>query len=179
MKHFYSWQLERLPTPLGELLIVSDEQLRLRAVDWDDYEARMHTLMRRQYKNASIDLQPATKPSLAKAVLQAYFEGDLQGIEALEVALGGTDFQREVWLALRRIPAGKTVTYADLAHQIGRPKAVRALGLANGANPIGIVLPCHRVIGSNATLTGYGGGLHRKQWLLEHEEVRKNGTLFN
>lgn|SRR5690606_1363494 len=179
MKHSYTWQIERLPTPLGELLIVSDEQQRLRAVDWDEYEARMHTLMRRQYKNATIDLQQASKPSPAKAVLRAYFEGEVQGIEALEVALGGTDFQREVWLALRSIPAGKTISYADLAHQIGRPKAVRAIGLANGANPVGIVLPCHRVIGSNATLTGYGGGLHRKQWLLEHEEERKNGTLFS
>ena len=80
-------------------------------------------------------------------------------------------FQREVWAALRAIPVGATTSYGRLAAAIGRPKAVRAVGLANGSNPIGIVVPCHRVIGADASLTGYGGGLERKRWLLEHEGV--------
>ena len=81
----------------------------------------------------------------------------------------GTDFQREVWRALRGIPCGTTLSYGELARRIGRPNAVRAVGLANGANPIGVVVPCHRVIGSNGSLTGYGGGIERKRWLLDHE----------
>jgi methylated-DNA-[protein]-cysteine S-methyltransferase len=85
------------------------------------------------------------------------------------VTTGGTAFQREVWRALRKIRCGATVSYAKLADQIGRPTAVRAVGLANGSNPIGIVVPCHRVIGANGSLTGYGGGMERKRWLLEHE----------
>ena len=81
----------------------------------------------------------------------------------------GTAFQREVWAALRTIPTGETTTYGRLASQLGRPKAMRAVGMANGANPISIIVPCHRVIGANASLTGYGGGLERKRWLLRHE----------
>jgi methylated-DNA-[protein]-cysteine S-methyltransferase len=84
--------------------------------------------------------------------------------------MAGTPFQLEVWQALRKIPCGTTVSYLDLARQIGRPAAVRAVGLANGSNPIPVVIPCHRVIGSNGSLTGYGGGLERKRWLLEHEK---------
>ncbi len=84
-------------------------------------------------------------------------------------ATDGTDFQRAVWRELRRIPSGKTISYAELAKRIGRPKAVRAVGLANRSNPISIVVPCHRVIGSDGSLTGYGGGMERKDWLLRHE----------
>ena len=84
----------------------------------------------------------------------------------------GTPFQRAVWAALRRIPAGETLSYGQLAAQIGKPKAVRAVGLANGSNPVGVVVPCHRVIGADGSLTGYGGGLPRKLWLLEHEGAR-------
>ena len=83
--------------------------------------------------------------------------------------MGGTDFQRSVWDALRTIPAGETLSYAALAERVGRPTAVRAVGLANGTNPIAVIVPCHRVIGSDSSLTGYGGGLDRKRWLLEHE----------
>src|ERR1700736_2299279 len=97
--------------------------------------------------------------------------GDLSAIDKVPVKTGGTAFQREVWAALRTIPAGKTVSYGALAAQLERPKAVRAVGLATGANPVGVVVPCHRVIGANASLTGYGGGLQRKRWLLEHEGV--------
>lgn len=164
-----NFQLERVPTPLGQMLLVTDEQQRLRAIDWHDYEERMYLLMYRQYKGMTVSLREATQPSHASRVLQTYFEGDLAAIDTLEVAMGGTDFQRQVWSALRSIPAGQPLSYRELALRIGRPTAIRAVGLANGANPIGIVVPCHRVIGSNASLTGYGGGLHRKQWLLAHE----------
>ncbi len=86
-------------------------------------------------------------------------------------AAGGTDFQRRVWAALREIPSGTTRTYGDIAAELGEPGAARAVGLANGANPVAIVVPCHRVIGSAGALTGFGGGLERKRWLLEHEGV--------
>ncbi len=161
--------LERVATPLGQMLVLTDAQQRLRAVDWEDYEARMHTLLRRQYGKNAVRLDTASQPSRARRALEAYFDGEIAAIDGFPVALGGTEFQRQVWQALRGIAGGQTVTYGTLAHRIERPSAVRAVGLANGANPAGIVIPCHRVIGANASLTGYGGGLHRKRWLLEHE----------
>lgn len=99
-----------------------------------------------------------------------YFEGDIDAIANVPAQTAGTPFQRRVWHALRSIPNGSAVSYGKLAEQIARPRAVRAVGLANGANPIGIVVPCHRVIGSNGSLTGYGRGLERKRWLLDHEQ---------
>lgn len=163
--------LERMDTPLGQMLLVSDEQQRLRALDWFDYDERMHELMRQQYKGITVELRETSLGSPAALAMRAYFEGDLEAPDTLEVATGGTDFQREVWAALRTIPAGQTLSYLALAQRINRPKAVRAVGLANGSNPISIVVPCHRVIGSNRQLTGYGGGLPRKQWLLQHEKA--------
>jgi methylated-DNA-[protein]-cysteine S-methyltransferase len=103
--------------------------------------------------------------------LQAYFEGKLKTFD-LPLQLEGTDFQLEVWHALKEIPYGKTVSYGDIARRIGRPKAVRAVGAANGQNPISIIVPCHRVIGSNGSLTGYGGGLKNKEALLALEQGR-------
>lgn len=166
-----TFQLERFATPIGQLLLVSDEQQKVRAIDWQDYEARMQLLMRRQYKGIAVSLRDAARASPARSILEAYFAGDLNGIDSIQVALGGTDFQRQVWLGLRAIPAGQVLSYGDFATRLGRPSASRAVGLANGANPVSIVLPCHRVIGSNAALTGYGGGLQRKRWLLEHEKA--------
>jgi methylated-DNA-[protein]-cysteine S-methyltransferase len=167
--------LERLDTPIGRMLIVLDEEERLRAVDWEDYEARMQRLLRIHYgadaARQLTTITTTTGPSSASRAIQDYFEGDLQAIARLRTATNGTPFQRAVWDALRGIPAGQTLTYQTLAHQIGRPTATRAVGLANGANPIGVVVPCHRVIGANGALTGYGGGLHRKRWLLSHEGV--------
>ncbi|WOB72716.1 methylated-DNA--[protein]-cysteine S-methyltransferase [Achromobacter xylosoxidans] len=163
------FQFERVATPLGQMLVLTDAQECLRAVDWHDYEPRMHALLRRQYGKGAVQLRDAARASGASRQLQAYFEGEVDAIDRLTVASGGTDFQRSVWRALREIAAGETVSYGALAMRIGRASAVRAVGMANGANPIGIVVPCHRVIGANASLTGYGGGLHRKRWLLEHE----------
>jgi methylated-DNA-[protein]-cysteine S-methyltransferase len=102
------------------------------------------------------------------AQLEAYFAGTLTGFD-VPLALAGTDFQRRVWAALREIPYGETISYGELARRVGSPGAARAVGLANGRNPVGIIVPCHRVIGADGSLTGYGGGLPRKVWLLEHE----------
>jgi methylated-DNA-[protein]-cysteine S-methyltransferase len=164
-----TFQLERFATPLGRLLLVRDDQDRLRAVDWEDHEPRMQRLLRRYYRDAEPTLRAVSAPSRARRALEAYFDGELGAIADFPSETGGTPFQRQVWAALTRIPCGQTLSYGALAANIGRPAAVRAVGLANGANPIAIVVPCHRVIGANATLTGYAGGLERKRWLLAHE----------
>lgn len=104
-----------------------------------------------------------------RAAFERYFAGDLRALERIPVDPGGTPFQSKVWLALREIGAGSTWSYAALAARVGAPAAVRAVGAANGANPVPVVLPCHRVIGKNGKLVGYGGGLGRKAWLLRHE----------
>lgn len=110
--------------------------------------------------------------------LKAYFDGDLSALEDIAVEPAGTPFQQLVWKALRTIPAGRTESYGQIASYIGRPTACRAVGLANGQNPISLVIPCHRVIGTNGKLTGYGGGLHRKEWLLQHERVQQSMKLY-
>jgi methylated-DNA-[protein]-cysteine S-methyltransferase len=168
--------VERIETPTGRMRIVNDDAQRLRALDWDDHEGRMQDLLRRYYGPA-VDLRDAPRPSPATRALRAYFAGELDAISDLPTAANGTAFQRAVWAALRRIPVGRTTSYGALAAEIGQPSAVRAVGLANGANPIAIVVPCHRVIGSNGSLTGYGGGLNRKRWLLAHE--RGERPLFD
>jgi methylated-DNA-[protein]-cysteine S-methyltransferase len=106
------------------------------------------------------------------AMIRAYLAGDLTAVDRVAVETGGTPFQQRVWRALRRIPAGGTMTYGALARSLGLSAAARAVGAANGRNPISLVVPCHRLIGSDAALTGYGGGLWRKRWLLRHEGAR-------
>lgn len=160
--------LDRFTTPIGQALLVTDDLGRLRAFDWSNYESRMHKLMRQQYGTA-LELTSGHAPAAILQALEAYFAGDLRAIDAIPCHTGGTLFQRQVWNTLREIAAGKTWSYSQMAIRIGLPKAVRAVGLANGANPIGLVLPCHRVIGADGSLTGYGGGIERKRWLLEHE----------
>lgn len=159
--------LEKRPSPLGPLLIVSDENAALRALDFADYEPRMHKLLRTHYQ--TYELTPAATPAAITQALDAYFDGDFKALSGIRVATGGTDFQREVWQVLRNIPAGETRSYGQLAMQINRANASRAVGLANGSNPIAIVVPCHRVIGASGKLTGYAGGLARKRWLIDHE----------
>ena len=166
--HFSS---ERLNTPTGWIRIVTDQDQRVRALDWEDCAHRMQALLRRHY-GADILLRETSHPSVARVALAAYFEGDLDAPANLHTATNGAAFQRSVWQALRRIPGGQTISYGALAAQIGRPTASRAVGLANGANPIPIVVPCHRVIGADGALTGFGGGIARKRWLLEHEQAR-------
>lgn len=165
----HEFTLDRLETPLGQMLVVCDARGRLRAVDWSDFEARMQRLLERHYGQAGLRLRDGRAPERIRHAIERYFAGDLQALDGIETATAGTAFQREVWAALRQIPAGATESYGQLAARLGRPKAVRAVGLANGANPIGVVVPCHRVIGADKSLTGYGGGLPRKRWLLSHE----------
>ena len=162
--------VNRIQTPIGELLIVADHDGNLRAIDWTDYEQRMRRLLRLHYGENGFRLEPARNPNGLAQALKNYFAGEIAAIDVLPVQTAGTSFQRSVWNALRTIPCGTTFSYGQLAEHIGRPTAVRAVGLANGSNPVGIVVPCHRVIGSNGSLTGYGGGIERKRWLLDHEK---------
>lgn len=162
--------LDHYESPIGTILLVTDEDRRLRALDFADHEPRMRLLLRRQYGTDETLELPA--PTVIKDALDAYFEGDWAALSRIQWQTGGSPFQRQVWIALCDIPPGSTMSYASLAAYIGKPAAVRAVGLANGANPIGIVVPCHRVIGANGKLTGYGGGVERKAWLLEHEGAR-------
>ena len=129
----------------------------------------MRRALRLHYGEGGYSLREAVDPGGLSAAMNAYFAGELAAIDALPVATGGTAFQRTVWRALREIPCGETISYAALARRIGRESAVRAVGFANGSNPISVVVPCHRVIGSDGSLTGYGGGIERKRWLLAHE----------
>ncbi len=167
----FSFHIERMATAIGEMLVVADEHDRLRALGWADFEERLQRQLAAFYGNR-LTLRPRPTSALIRESLHAYLEGKLDAIDTIPVETGGTPFQRAVWEALRRIPPGTTLSYRDLAIRIGRPKAVRAVGHANGTNPICIVVPCHRLIGSNGSLTGYGGGLYRKRWLLDHEATR-------
>ena len=161
--------VNRMETPIGELLLVADPDGNLRAVDWTEHEVRMQRLLRLHYGENGYRLQAAARSNPLLEGIRRYFAGELSAIDNLPVKTAGTSFQLEVWRALRQISAATTISYSALAERIGRPKAVRAVGLANGSNPVGIVVPCHRVIGANGSLTGYGGGIERKRWLLRHE----------
>ncbi|MFJ6023268.1 methylated-DNA--[protein]-cysteine S-methyltransferase [Brevundimonas sp. NPDC092305] len=159
--------LDRIETPTGVVLLITDADGAVRALDFAGYEDRMMRLLARHWPGARLADGQAPEP-VRKAV-HAYFAGDLHALDGLKVRTNGTDFQRSVWAALRAIPHGETRTYGQLAAAIGKPAAVRAAGLANGQNPVAVIVPCHRVIGANGTLTGYAGGLERKKWLLDHE----------
>lgn len=163
-------RLTHLQTPIGGALLVTDEDGHVRALDFEDFTPRMMRLLEVHY--GAVTLQAGAAPAAARERIAAYFGGELEALAGLACATGGSAFQRRVWAALREIPAGKTMNYGELAVRIGKPGAARAVGLANGANPIAVIVPCHRVIGANGTLTGYAGGLERKQWLLAHEGAR-------
>jgi methylated-DNA-[protein]-cysteine S-methyltransferase len=150
---FYS----TLSSPVGELLLVSNGQA-LTAVSLSPAEPQ------KEWRRDNELLQTAREQ------LRAYFAGELVNFE-LPLAPAGTAFQRRVWDELRRIEFGRTTSYGAIARSLGQPGAARPVGAANGRNPIAIIVPCHRVIGSNGTLTGYGGGLDRKEWLLQHEST--------
>jgi methylated-DNA-[protein]-cysteine S-methyltransferase len=160
--------LDRYATPIGDLLLAMDDAGVLRAVDLEGDEARITKHLRGQY-GARLILTHGEAPITLRRSLDAYFAGRLDALDEIACQADGTPFQQHVWSALRAIPAGQTLSYGALAQRLGNPKAVRAVGLANGANPIPIVIPCHRVIGADGSLTGYGGGLERKRWLLAHE----------
>ena len=159
---------DTIDSELGPIVIVTGARA-LCALDFGDCEQRMKALLTRRFEDVA--LRREANPLGVSEKVRAYFAGDLRSLDGVAVDPGGTEFQRTVWSALRTIPVGATRTYGQLAASIGRPTATRAVGLANGRNPVAIVIPCHRVIGSNGALTGYGGGLPRKQWLLRHEGV--------
>jgi methylated-DNA-[protein]-cysteine S-methyltransferase len=161
--------LDRVLTPVGEVLLVTGPEGAVRALDFTGYEDRMHRLLKRHW--GEVDLAEGRAPEGVRRAVEAYFNGDARALDGLPVKTGGTDFQKSVWAALRAIPAGETRSYGQLAAAVGSPGAVRAAGLANGQNPVAVIVPCHRVIGANGTLTGYAGGLERKRWLLRHEGV--------
>jgi methylated-DNA-[protein]-cysteine S-methyltransferase len=161
--------LDRLQTPIGVALLVTDSGGVLRALDWEDYAPRMKELLRLQY--GAVVLSEARAPKDLRAALTGYFKGDLDRLTTIEWRVAGTPFQQKVWHALPKIPAGTTISYGALAAKLEAPNAMRAVGHANGSNPISVVIPCHRLIGANGSLIKYGGGLERKRWLLQHEGV--------
>lgn len=161
-------QFDSFDSPIGDVLIVADSE-RLCALDFADCEQRMMKLLQRHY--GSFHLIPTADPLGFSSRVRDYFAGDYHSLDAIPVSTGGTDFQQQVWTALRTIQPGSTASYRDLAIKLGKPTAYRAVGAANALNPVGIVLPCHRVIGTDASLTGYAGGLARKEWLLRHEHA--------
>jgi methylated-DNA-[protein]-cysteine S-methyltransferase len=159
----------RLKSPIGELVGYVREGA-LCALDFGDREESNRALLERRF--GAIDVREGTEARETRRRLEAYLAGDLEVLDAIAVDPGGTEFQAKVWAALRRIPPGRTLSYTELAVAVGSPSAVRAVGTANGQNPVPVVIPCHRVVRSDGTLGGYGGGLDRKRWLLDHEKAR-------
>jgi len=162
--------IDRVATPIGTMMIAADGEGNLRVSLFTEDEEVVRRQLRLQYGDGGFTLEPAHDPYGLSEAITRYFAGEFSAIDMLPVETAGTSFQREVWQALRRIPCGTSTSYGRLAESIGRPSAVRAVGLANGANPVAVVVPCHRVIGANGSLTGYGGGIERKRWLLDHEK---------
>jgi methylated-DNA-[protein]-cysteine S-methyltransferase len=159
--------LDTLDTPIGEIDVVVDGEGRLRVLEFHDQPQRLARALRLHHRDETVTTGAAS--AAVRDGLAAYFAGELAALKTIPWTLGGTAFQRQVWQALVEIPLGQPTSYARLAEQIGQPRAVRAVGTANGANPIAIVVPCHRLIGTGGALTGYGGGVERKRWLLAHE----------
>ncbi|MCP3715053.1 methylated-DNA--[protein]-cysteine S-methyltransferase [Paraburkholderia sp. CNPSo 3281] len=163
--------LSHIESPLGDLMLVSDAQQRLHALEFSDHRSRLHRGLRGRHGSA--ELIDAVAPASIADAMTRYFSGELNALDPLPVVMAGSDLEEKVWAALRQIPAGSTTSYGKLAKALGfeDPRAAIDIGAANGANPIAIVVPCHRVIASNGELKGYAWGLHRKRWLLEHEKA--------
>jgi len=159
-------------TPLGALQLFAEGD-RLVGLEFSD-RGKSRARLRRQLEGAygEFDLKHVKDPAGAATRLRRYFAGDSRALDDQPVLGHGTPFQQRVWKELRAIPAGTTRSYGELAKAIGRPKSVRAVGAANGANPVAIFVPCHRVVASDGTAHGYGGGIERKEWLLAHESGR-------
>jgi len=159
----------RMDTPIGLLVVVTREE-KLVAVSFRDRSDDLVRQLEQRFGEMAFEERP--DPGGIVGRLRDYFAGDLAVLDTIPADPGGTPFQAKVWAELRAIPVGSTVSYSELARRVDAPDAVRAVGAANGRNPVPIVIPCHRVIGADGTLTGYGGGLDRKQWLLVHEGVK-------
>lgn len=172
----------RMDSPVGELLLVwrggtCAEPAELCLLDFE--QARAERLVRHHHGVELASLEESPVPRVIADALSSYFGGALDALARVPIWCGGTDFERTVWAALTTIPAGTTQTYGELAKSLGRPSASRAVGRANGANPLGVVVPCHRVIGASGALTGYAGGLERKAWLLAHEARAAESQRIN
>jgi methylated-DNA-[protein]-cysteine S-methyltransferase len=163
MKELFS---DYIDSPVGTVVIVVDGE-EMCSLDFTATEQRMLALLRRRY--GQFRLVPTINPCGFSDLVRGYFLSNYHCLDAIPVNTGGTPFQRQVWSALRTIPPGTTTTYGRLAAQLEKPTAYRAVGAANALNPVALVLPCHRVIGADSSLTGYAGGLACKQWLLQHE----------
>lgn len=169
---------DRIETPIGPMVLMARDGVLL-LLEFEDASDRVAREMKVRF--GAVDHQPADDPFGLSTRVREYFAGDLKAIEGIETDGGGTDFQRRVWAELKRIACGITISYGELARRLGDKNAMRAVGLANGRNPISIVVPCHRVIGADGAMTGYGGGVERKVWLLKHEGARlapRQGQLF-
>jgi methylated-DNA-[protein]-cysteine S-methyltransferase len=157
---------DRIETPIGAMVLVARDGVLL-LLEFADATDRVAREMRARF--AEVELQAASNPFGLSDVVRDYFSGDIHAIANLITDGGGTEFEQQVWAELRKIPGGTTRSYGDIARKLGDVGLSRAVGTANGRNPIAIVVPCHRVIGADGTMTGYGGGLARKEWLLRHE----------
>jgi methylated-DNA-[protein]-cysteine S-methyltransferase len=159
-------RIEEIESPIGKVLLAETGGV-LCALDFE--ETREPVLGRLQRRFGEFQMRQGNGGSPIRERVEAYFQGEMHALDGMAVEPGGTAFQREVWTALRQIPLGATTCYSELAAAIGRPAAVRAVGMANSRNPIAVVIPCHRVIGRDGSLTGYAAGIERKRWLLRHE----------
>ncbi|HYU41935.1 MAG TPA: methylated-DNA--[protein]-cysteine S-methyltransferase [Vicinamibacteria bacterium] len=157
----------RFTTPVGDLAAFTREGA-LCALSFADGRYDPLAFLRARFGTVHTS---AEDPLDVTGRFRDYFRGQLDALDRLPVDTGGTPFQRRVWDMLRTIPAGTTLSYLEVARRVGAEDAVRAVGAANGANPVAIVIPCHRVIGADGRLVGYGGGLDRKRWLLAHEKA--------
>lgn len=160
-------QYDEIESPVGPLA-VAERAGRVCILHFGGLDAHVPRTLEHWYPGEPRARRPI---GAVEPILRRYFAGELTAIDAVQVEMNGTEFQKAVWTALRRIKAGTTISYGELARRIGRRLAIRAVGAANGANPVALIVPCHRVIGSDGSLTGYGGGLDRKRWLLTHEGV--------
>ena len=157
---------DRIPTPIGDMILVAQDGVLL-LLEFEDATGRVQREMKLRLKN--FELQPTTNPFGLTDIIRDYYGGNIHAIDNILTDGGGTSFEKSVWAELRKIPCGSTVSYGHIARKLGDINMSRAVGTANGRNPIAIVVPCHRVIGGDGSMTGYGGGIHRKEWLLRHE----------
>lgn len=162
---------QTIETPIGAVVIATDEDAALYVVEFADCQARIEHWLSRHEKAGPFRLEAGSISPAIKHAFTRYFSGDVAALDALAVKFVGTPFHQQVWSRLRTIRPGGTLSYGAFAQQLGRPQSARAVGHANGANPLSIVVPCHRLVAADGALTKYGGGLARKRWLLDHERL--------
>lgn len=156
-------------TPIGALVVIEDEADALFMVEFADCDDRMERWLHHRLASGRFALRAGTISRATREAFADYFDGGVGALRKLPIRLDGTPFQNTMWTALRDIPPGETLAYGAFAQRLGRPRAARAVGHANGANPMSVVVPCHRLVGADGALTNYGGGLRRKRWLIDHE----------